>query len=390
MPPLKRFLWVIKLTDYVQRQTIRGIFFGEDEDNLQCGKPRRSSGCSAPTSGVMSSMRSRDEMKMELDFETDILDWANNVIVHLGHMPSGENKPTPRLAQVFNILRNRIPPIPRKVKVAKEFSCPELHLNGYNQIVSEIESGIDLTPRCSRQQTRKSGYTDPMLLDWGIYHLHLGTDTIQNGRNKGLIQGHKEILFVFVTDEVVYIIDVFDHSSWFKQKVLEIVHDNWPKLLDTWKIDRDVIDLGFNPTDEERKHLRERNVNSPIQLGGNIYLGPGGGLTTAGSGSYESHKIGIVLRAANELRQWVKDNSDQIENITKSKVESLKFDVSRFILSNTYSLFTPISNTRIFISTSDPERSWIHPAQAATVEPIKENYSFYKPGSFSGILVEKY
>lgn len=325
---------------------------------------------------------------MNFDFEKDILDWSNETISRLGYKHSERSEASSRLAQVFGILRNRIPPIPRKAQVAKCFSCPQKHFDGYRQVISEIKSGRDLMPRCSRQQTNKSGYTDRMLLDWGIYHLHLGTSKIKKGKNKGLIQGHKEILYVFVSNEVAYVIGIFDHCSWTKQEVLQIVHDNWPHLLEQWKL-REVVDLAREVTDEDRKALRNGNVNSPVKIGSHVYLGPGGGITSAGTGANEIYKALIVLRAADALRDWVTENTRFIEQNTNSKLETIKFDVSRFILSKTFSVYAPKNNMRIFIPSTDPAGSLVHPAQASTIEPEKENYSYHEPGSFSGILVQK-
>ena len=67
---------------------------------------------------------------MNFNFEKDILDWSNETISRLGYDPSDKNEASSRLAQVFGILRNRIPPVPRKVLIAKGFSCPLNHLNG--------------------------------------------------------------------------------------------------------------------------------------------------------------------------------------------------------------------------------------------------------------------
>lgn len=324
---------------------------------------------------------------MNFDFEKDILDWSNETISRLGYQPSDRNEAASRLAQVFGIIRNRIPPVPRKVKIAKNFSCPEKHLGGYSQVISEIENGTDLMPRCSRQQTNKSGYIDRMLLDWGICHLHLGKEKVRKGKNKGLIQGHKEILFVLITNEVAHVIGVFDHSSWAKQEVLQIVYDNWPKLLEPWKI-RAAVDLAREVTDEDRGILRNGNINSPVKIGNHIFLGPGGGITSAGIGANEIDKALIVLRAADSLCEWLTENSSYIEKNISSKLGSIKFDVSRFVLSKTYSVSDLENGVRIFIPSTDPVGSLIHPAQASILEPEKEKYSYHEPGSFSGILIE--
>lgn len=325
---------------------------------------------------------------MNFDFEKDVLNWSNRAIYRLGHEPSGMSVASSRLSQVFNILRNRIPPIPRAIKVATGFYCPQNHLNGYKQVIFEIERGDDLMPRCSRLQVNKSGYLDLMLLDWGIHHLHLGTENITKGKTNGLIQGHKEILFVFITNDTAYIIGIFDHSSWTKQAILYIVHDAWPHLLKPWKLNG-ALDLALEPTDEDRKSLRGAYVNSPFKIRNNVYFGPGGGITSAGTGANEIHKANIVLRAADDLSIWVNENVAHIENSVNSKLGDLSFDVSRYILSKTFSISAPQNNARIFVPSTEPAGSLVHPAQASSIEPIADYYSYHEPGSFSDIMVEK-
>ena len=324
---------------------------------------------------------------MNINFEQDILEWSNQTISRLVFFPSGESDTRSRLAQVFGILRNMIPPKPRKIEIAKGFSYPEVYVEGYKQVLREIEEGIDLTPRGSRKQTKEDAYNDPMLLDWNIYHLHLGNEVIKSGKNKGLVQGHKEILFVFFENETAYIIGVFDHSSWTKQEVLEIIFENWPQLIDRWKIER-AIGLSRDVTDTERKSLRNEQINSPIKIGNNVYMGPGGGMTTSGSGTNEIEKVLIVLRAANKLKDYIKKNQKYIQRTVNVKVDQLNFDVSRFILSRTFSVHDRKNKFRIFIPSDDPAGSLVHPAQASIVEPTPENYSFHNPDSFSDILVE--
>lgn len=324
---------------------------------------------------------------MEIDFDNDILTWSDLTISRLGYQPSGEGKAASRLAQVFSILRNRIPPIPREVRIAENFICPQIHDAGFNQIVSEIMNGTDLMRRCSRKQSNQSGYYDRMLLDWGIYHLHLGTVEITQGRNRSLIQGHKEILFVFITNEVAYIIGIFDHSSWERLQVMKIVHSNWPHLLEPWKL-RGVIDLAREVSDDDRRTLRGANINSPFKIEDTVYFGPGGGLTGAGTGANETNKALIVMRAADNLGRWIKENKDFIEQKIDMRLGRIVFDVGRFILSRTYSVYDPQNRIRIYLPSEEPAGSLVHPAQASLIDPTGEMYSYHEPGSFVDILIE--
>ncbi len=290
---------------------------------------------------------------MNFDFERDILIWTCSHIEKLGYEPKHENSAANALSQLFNIIRNLIPAKARNIRISKYFSCPEKYLNGYNQILSEIREGKNLAPRCSRQQKKKHGYIDGALIDWNIYHLHLGDKLIISGKNKNLIQGHKDILFTFIDDENAYIIGIFDHDSWTKQSVLQIVYDNWPWLLEPFKINR-AIDLAIDVTDDDRKQLRNAFVNSPIKLGDHVYFGPGGGITAAGTGYNEVHKANIILDAVQEMEFWITNHSDYLNKLFENKSvplnqEILKFDVSRFVFKRNYSITATKNSLRLYI-----------------------------------------
>ncbi len=325
---------------------------------------------------------------MILDFERDIQEWSKQAIRNLGYTPKRSQDAASTLAEVFSILRNRIPPIPREIKVAQNFVCPEEYSKGYQQIISEIEQGVDLKPRGSRKQTNEYVFYDDMLLDWNIYHLHLGHDFYKTGDKKGLIKGNKELLFVFFTEETAYIIGVFDHKSWTKQEVLELVYLNWPDLLLPWKINR-AVGISRDVTDNDRKLLRGAQINSPIKIGDNIYMGPGGGITTAGTGTNEIRQADQVLDAAENLTTWVIQNADYVQNGLAIEYDELKFDVSRYVLTKTYSFHDVKNNIRVFVPSQEPLGTFIHPAYASLVEPDADNYSYHDPRSQSGVIIER-
>lgn len=328
---------------------------------------------------------------MRFDFENDVLEWTNLAIKRLGYELSGKDKVESRLDYLFNLLRNKIPTVPRKVHIAKHFNCPPKYDTALKQIIFEIESGADLSPRGSRKQNKKIGYYDSMLLDWNIYHLHLGRKIIRSGKNKGLIEGFKEILFVFITDENAYIIGVFDHNSWAKKNVLKVVHDNWPYLLDMYKL-KGNISLEKEIKDEDREFFRNNSINCFIEIENDIYMGPGGGITSAGTGLTESRKTNIVMILVDNLKEWLNEYYSNIRNSLKRYINNIdneyfKLDVSRLVFSGTYSILAIKNRVRIFLPSSPPARSLVHPAHAHIIEPINKNHLYIEPFS-SGYFVE--
>ena len=71
--------------------------------------------------------------------------------------------------------------VPRKIIKADEFTSPPPELvDGFNILIDKIKEGIDITPHLSKKLTDLN-YDDPLLNDWGIYHLHLGTEFDKRG-----------------------------------------------------------------------------------------------------------------------------------------------------------------------------------------------------------------
>lgn len=329
---------------------------------------------------------------MRHSFDRDVYNWSSLVLERHGHIFPKTDDPLGPLARVFTLTRSLIAPAPRKIKVASNFVCPEHLRLGYEQLLLEIEQGKDLSPRASRKQRDSKVFVDKMLADWGVHHLHLGSDYIKKGKNKGLVQGNKEILFVYVTQDYVHIIDVFDHCSWAKEKVLQVVHDNWPELIEVYRLPRDV-DIAQNITELDRLNYRNSNINTFTKIGDTVYFTPGGGLTCGGLGGADVERSNIVLRATRDLRNWVDTNLAFITDALKVRgvyeaEDELIFEVSKFILTRTFTIQTRNTKMRIHIPSSDEPASLVPPSIAPMIEPNSAKYDYISPTILKNIYIE--
>lgn len=312
-------------------------------------------------------------------FDMDVLEWANKAIIKLKYEKVGNLEPVSRPVQFFSIIRNTIPSIPRKIEVANDFSVPKENEEGYKILVTEILQGTDLSPRGSRQQRQPTGYLDSMLLDWNIYHLHLGLNKIKNGKSKGLIQGGKEILFVYFNDDYAYIIGIFDHSAWCKREVLEIIKDNWPHLLKPFEID--LMDFEGDVEEDDHLKMRKAKINVPIKIGNSLYFGPGGGYAMSGHGQQEVHKALLVMRTANHLNSVISKYSDQLEAIylsNKGNLDDLrlKFDVNEFVFSGKVAVILSSNKQQKVYLPYEETKPLIHSSYRAILEPNKQNFEY--------------
>lgn len=124
---------------------------------------------------------------------------------------------------------------------------------------------------------------DGLLWDFGMHHFHLS----QNFDADGFVNRKPPdyLLFAILTEESAYFVDVRLHPNrgdlgWVRQDLLNIVHRNWPELIEP-HILRGV--KGTALTDEEKAELRRKNCNHAPDIGGNAIAPLGGGTMADGS-----------------------------------------------------------------------------------------------------------
>lgn len=222
-------------------------------------------------------------MKLKSDFIKDWHDFLKDILVnHWGLEISGvEEKDLPII--YFNAEIRRIDQRRRIIKTSDVFNCPAELQNGLDKIRSDISHGNDITPHLSSLVDKLSS-KDLMLNEWGVYHFHLGTEL------KGdFIKRTGPLLFALVTTECLYAINVYDHGEWENSDIIEIIHRNWPEVISQYIING--VQLANDVSDSDRKVLRQKNINSFVQVSdGTIYAPMGGGMVSSG------HNIQSVIR----------------------------------------------------------------------------------------------
>ncbi|MCZ4065665.1 hypothetical protein NB636_02100 [Oxalobacter aliiformigenes] len=179
----------------------------------------------------------------------------------------------------------------RIVYQSKSFNCPNNRLVGWKKLKSHIENGDDIR----HYQSKRSDdieFKDSMLNEWGGYHFHLG----ENVEHDKWIERTNELVFAILTDNEFYAINVFKHGGWADKEIVEIIHDNWPHLIEPYKVRHGKI--SYSPVGNDRLVLRKNNINSAIELDdGTIYFPMGGGSTLSGD------SINIVIKSQKLIRK---------------------------------------------------------------------------------------
>jgi len=215
---------------------------------------------------------------IKMDFYTDWIDYLKQCLQNLGYPVDTLSDPDQVSIAYFNAIKRRLPVKKRKLFKSKEFSCPDELEGGLQIFENKIRNGDDINPHLSRG-LKKLKYDDYLLNDWGIYHFHLSSDIEGDGYTKRT----GPVLFGFLTHDSFYEINIYNHGNWTNVDLIEILHNNWPYLIEKFRLD-DVIQMAYKPNSSIIKDLRKNQLNSFLQVSdGTVYSQPGLGYSTLGT-----------------------------------------------------------------------------------------------------------
>lgn len=239
------------------------------------------------------------------DFQADWADWAIQQLKAQGY--SSTTQDFEEVCQRFHNLRRRlISSRPRTLQVAQEFSCPAECQAGLALVRQKVEAGVDLRPHLSRRLTDLD-FNDSLLNDWNIYHLHLGVTLDTDGFAKRT----GPVLLARFEDKEAYFLNVEPHGQWASQRLLEIVKNNWPEILERFKLP-EVVSPEFIPTDTEVALLRRNRITPLATIAGSTMASVGGGITMAG-GSVD------VVRTCTQLAGRLRRMESEVERAVPSQ-----------------------------------------------------------------------
>lgn len=247
--------------------------------------------------------------------------------------------------QFFNLDHRLVSSVPRSVEISQEFICPPDLQHGLNIVRKKIEDGEDLTPHLSKGILRDG--LDGLLNDWGINHLHLGTELMDDGR---FMKRTGPVLFVRFTRDTAYFIGVAEHGNWTNQELMRILHRNWPESIERYRMD--IGGLGQNVTDADFQALRGNprrgqggHVQSFVEVEpGAVYFPLGMGYATDGTSLAVTMKVDDCLVNLRRYEEHVKQNLHVFLNEVRSKTESLPTKLS-FIMGTD---FTTVSVFEVY------------------------------------------
>ena len=245
------------------------------------------------------------------DFTADLNAFALDALSASGYPAPSRGEAWAPLYAYANLRRRMVDPQPRAVvestALASRVLLPELRA-GVDRLTTVMERGDDLRPYQSKLVAKSATYQDQLLNDWGIQHFHLGTlkRTATHCDRTG------ELLFAWIEPERVLLVDVLDHGSFEEQEILEIIHVEWPEVLRRFHMPM-ITDVRPDYRGEERRQLRRAGVMMMTKLSdGTVLMPPGGGISTAATGTADTTAVHSWLREVRALEARCRDEIDAI------------------------------------------------------------------------------
>ena len=134
-------------------------------------------------------------MSLKLDLRGDFYKCVENEVQRLiadGFKFSSKEKDVSHIAEFYNLIE-RIPvPRPRKILKAKTFSCPKELQKNLEVLENKILKGEAITNYLSKKII-DAHFSDSMLYDVGITHLHLGKE--ENSKDEAFVERTGKILY---------------------------------------------------------------------------------------------------------------------------------------------------------------------------------------------------
>lgn len=243
-------------------------------------------------------------MDISINLWDEIAGVAKQHLIAAGFTPTGAETSDQLLIALWNWKKRLISPGKRTVHKASGFTCPPAYKAALVNIEQMIANGQDLTPYLSKHINHLD-FSDPMLNDWGVHHMHLG-DFMEAS---GFIKRTNALLFARFSETDAYFIGIFEHGNWADQEIVEIIHGNWPKLIERYKA-MNALRLTIVPTNEDIARLRKGNVNALLQLkDGTVYTPIGLGFATDGTAIEISLKLVKLRGGINAVEKTIREHA---------------------------------------------------------------------------------
>lgn len=270
-----------------------------------------------------------------------------------------------------------IDPIPRQIYLSNKFpkKLPLVVEMGLRQIESLIRVGKDVNSFQSKglirfndvSGKRRAKRTDLLWADWGIIHLHVTDEPIADGEyfsSRRCSNGESWLLFCIFVGNTVGFIDVRQHedeSVFSDPDLIKTVKESWPDYMERFRV-KCILPGEKKFTAAETQMLRTNGVSSFTTIDGDVYMGPGMGISTASTSTQVTLKADQVLVWIDYLADLADDENGQLQiEVKRLGVEKPEFELC--LTPQGLAIFEPRANMAFTFSKNANDESSVYFAQ---------------------------
>ena len=251
-----------------------------------------------------------------MNFISDLRKIAEQILDHYDVDSSSAETDRDFIQMWMNVDLKLIPQQKYQVFRSKTLTSKSLSQDisdGIDSVQKKLEQGVDVTPHMSKGVLDGS-FTDLLLSDWGIYHLHLGLSMEGNFINRT-----KEVLFLTLHESRAYFIDVRDHGRDGEEHVfaqydlLKTLADEFPEVIERFELTGSTNISITEP--EDIIEYRKAGVAIIHKINDKIYVPMGGGITTASTSIRAQIETNHLLSFANNLEKKINEKQDVVDDI---------------------------------------------------------------------------
>lgn len=207
-----------------------------------------------------------------------------------------------------------VDPMPREIVFSNAFpkaNLPPSALRGLSNLLKKFSTGENVNPyqgrgliiRNDTSGSKKHTRTDLLYADWNMLHFHLSDEVIPSGQFFSKPADY--LAFCLIGGGIVAVVDVLPHpdrAGFANTDLFATLASSWPQYIAQYEVKGILAGMKYSSSDISQ--LREAGVATFVEHDGRMYMGPGGGITTAGT----SLRVG---RSSDYLR----DTADMLANM---------------------------------------------------------------------------
>lgn len=252
-----------------------------------------------------------------MDFVADLEAVAKEVLDHYGVDYSAAKSGQDFVRMFVNVRSKLIPQVPRNVIKSQKISnakYDEAIRKALSTVEAKLKKGEDVNPHLSKT-ILDGAFTDYLLVDWSIHHLHLNTQL----DGEYFVKRSGPVLFLRSFADSAYLIDIRTHGRkgekhvFAQMELLQIIADEWPWILEPHRA-KGVMDAEFTTDDPEQiERMRKANIDIPYKINGVIYSAMGGGITISNTATNVVIQTHLLYELAERAMDIVIKERDKID-----------------------------------------------------------------------------